>query len=100
MRLEFQPEAHIVDGMIASEDWIAARGLWSLTDDKAGILLPDHVLNDHDLSLHAKALFALLLAKKGKPVNPYDDAYEDDETIAATIDELIEAGLAMRVKKQ
>ncbi|MDF1478789.1 hypothetical protein PYV02_06785 [Leifsonia sp. H3M29-4] len=83
--------------MTAPEDCIAARGLWPLTDDKAGIPIPDHVLADRDLSLIAKGLFTLLLANNGQPVNPYEDAYEDAADIAVAIEELIAAGLAVRV---
>lgn len=84
--------------MPPTEDWIAPRGLWPLTDSPAGIGMPDHIMNDRTLSLQAKALFALLLAENGKPVNPYEDAYEEPETIAAAIQELVDAELAVRVE--
>lgn len=78
-------------------DWIAATGLWPVHADQADAIIPDHVLADPGLSLLAKGLFALLVAEQGRPVNPYDDAYEDASDIAGAIEELIEAGLIVRV---
>jgi len=79
------------------EVWIAATGVWPVHDDIADAVIPDRVLNDPALSLTAKGLFALLVAMQGQPVNPYDDAYESPAVIAAAIDELVSAGLAVRM---
>lgn len=81
------------------EDWIAATGLWPVREDMADVVVPDHVLAAPDLSLMAKGLFALLVAHQGRPVNPFDDPYEDLADIQAAIDELIKNGLAIRVAK-
>ncbi|KJL24865.1 hypothetical protein RL72_01588 [Microbacterium azadirachtae] len=81
------------------EDWIAATGLWPVHDDVANVVVPDHVLADPNLSLIAKGLFTLLVAEQGQPVNPFDDPYEDVADIQAAVDELVEAGLALRVVK-
>ena len=89
--------AEYADPMTHTEDWIAAAGVRAAHADIADAVIPDHVLSDPNLSLMAKALHALLIAGQGKPVNPYDDAYEDPSDIAAAIDELIAAGLVVRV---
>ncbi|MBT9605751.1 hypothetical protein [Microbacterium sp.] len=81
------------------EDWIAARGVWPIDDEPGGAPIPDRVLADAGLSLMAKGLLALLLAKQGQPVNPYEDAYEDEADIRSAVDELIAAGLAVRVQR-
>lgn len=81
------------------EDWIAARGIWPLTDEPGGIPIPDHLLADPGLSLMAKGILALLLAEQGQPVDPYDDSYEDPADIKAAIDELIAANLVVRVTR-
>lgn len=85
--------------MGAPSEWIAARGLWPVSADPSELVIPDHVLNDEELSLAAKALFALLVASQGQPIDPYEDALEDTADISAAIDELLEAGLAVRVVK-
>ncbi len=45
----------------------------------------------------ARGLYALLLAQQGAPIDPYDDAVESPVDLAAAIEELITAGLAVRV---
>lgn len=50
------------------------------------------------LSLAAKGLYALLLTYQGRPIDPFDDALEDESKIRQTIDELIASGDAVRVK--
>ncbi|WP_286299424.1 hypothetical protein [Microbacterium suwonense] len=57
------------------------------------------MLNDVELSLAAKGLFALLVASQGQPIDPFDDALEDNADISAAIDELLGAGLAVRVAR-
>lgn len=84
--------------MSETEDWIAVRGPLPLDGDPAGVPIPEHILGDPTLSLMAKGLFARLLAEPGIPVNPYEDAYEAEPDIAAAIEELIGAGLVMRVR--
>lgn len=83
--------------MGAPSEWIAARGLWPVSADPGELVIPDHVLNDVELSLAAKGLFALLVASQGQPIDPFADALEDTVDISAAIDELLEAGLAVRV---
>lgn len=81
------------------EEWIVATGLWPVHERVADVVVPEHVLADPDLSLIAKGLFTLLVAEQGKPVNPFDDAYEDVADIQGAVDELVDAGLAVRVAK-
>lgn len=81
------------------EDWIAARGVWPLTDEPGGTPIPDRLLADPDLSLMAKGILALLLAERGQPVDPYDDSYEDPADIKAAIGELVAANLVVRVTR-
>ncbi|MFD6699412.1 MULTISPECIES: hypothetical protein [unclassified Microbacterium] len=83
--------------MTTNSDWIAATGLWPVHEDLTDAVIPDHVLSDPSLSLIAKGLLALLVAEQGKPVNPFDDAYEEEADLRAAVDELIAAGLAIRV---
>ena len=80
------------------ETWIAATGVWPVHDDIADAVIPEHVLNDPALSLIAKGLFALLVAEKGRPVNPYEDSYETPAAITEAVEELISTGLAVRVQ--
>lgn len=83
--------------MDAGSDWIAARGLWPVSANPSEAVIPDHVLINAELSLRAKALFALLVASQGQPIDPFDDALEDTADISAATDELLRAGLAVRV---
>lgn len=85
------------EGVTTKAQWIAAVGLWPVRDDPSEAVIPDHVFADPDLSLLAKGLFAVLIAEQGKPVNPYEDAHEDASDIAAAIDELVDAELAVRL---
>ncbi|BDZ39351.1 hypothetical protein ACFPJ2_08445 [Microbacterium suwonense] len=85
--------------MGAPSEWIAARGLRPVSADPSELGIPDHVLNDVELSLAAKGLFALLVASQGQPIDPFDDALEDNADISAAIDELLGAGLAVRVAR-
>lgn len=45
----------------------------------------------------ARGLYALLLAQQGVPIDPYDDAFESTDYIAAALEELIAAGLAVKL---
>ncbi|WP_298868484.1 hypothetical protein [uncultured Microbacterium sp.] len=83
----------------SNSEWIAVTGLWPVHADVSDATIPDHILADPNLSLMAKGLFALLVAEQGRPVNPCDDAYESPEDIANAIDELVAAGLAVRIEK-
>lgn len=85
--------------MSETEDWIAVRGPLPLDGNPAGVPIPQTVLSDPNLSLMAKGLFSRLLAEPGVPVNPYEDAYEAEDDIAAAVEELIEADLIMRVSR-
>lgn len=84
--------------MSADEVWIAARGPRAVTDDAEDTAIPYAVLDDPNLSLIAKGMYALVLSYQGQPVNPYEDAIEDAEDIRAAIDELLNAGLVVRVQ--
>ena len=80
-----------------TKDWIAATGPRAVSDDPEEAAIPYAVLDDANLSLVAKGLYALVLSYQGQPVNPYEDAIEDAEDICAAVDELLEASLVMRV---
>lgn len=56
-------------------------------------------MNDASLSLEARGLYALLAASQGQPVDPYRDRVEDASVITDAIEELIVAGLAVRVSQ-
>ncbi len=43
---------------------------------RAELVVPDHVLNDVELSLAVKGLFALLVASRGQPIDPFGDALQ------------------------
>ncbi|APZ34266.1 hypothetical protein BOH66_08430 [Microbacterium aurum] len=77
-------------------DFIAATGLRRVVADSADVEISPDVLADQDLSLIARGLYGLLIAEQGRPIDPYDNAYERDEDLAAAIEELIVAGLAVR----
>lgn len=80
-----------------TKDWIAETGPRAVSDDPEEAAIPYAVLDDANLSLVAKGLYALVLSYQGQPVNPHEDAIEDAEDIRAAVDELLEAGLVMRV---
>lgn len=80
-------------------DWIAVTGLHRLEPNATTTALPTDVMNDPNLSLEARGLFALLLSYRGQPIDPYDDAIEDAATIAGAIEELIAEGYAVRVTR-
>lgn len=84
--------------MPALEDWIAATGPRAVSGRAEDTAIPHAVLGDSRFSLIAKGLYALVLAEQGQPINPYEDAIEDVEDIRAAIDELVEAGLVLRVQ--
>lgn len=83
--------------MAQVEEWIAATGPRIVSDAPEDNAISDAVLRDAKLSLIAKGLYALVLTQKGQPINPYEDAFEDVEDIRAAVDELVEAGLILRV---
>ncbi|WP_159084962.1 hypothetical protein [Planctomonas deserti] len=83
--------------MESASDWIAGAGLRAVRDDAGDVGIPPDILADQDLSLMARGLYALLLAQQGAPIDPYDDAVESPVDLAAAIEELITAGLAVRV---
>ncbi|MEJ1922227.1 hypothetical protein [Microbacterium sp. KHB019] len=83
--------------MSAPDEWIAATGPRPVSSDPNDTAIPDAVLDDPALSLAAKGLYALVLMKQGQPVDPYDDAFEDAADIHTAIDELVAAGLVLRV---
>ena len=93
------PELRYGDSMTnPPEAWIAATGPRLVSDNPEDFAIPGEVLGDQSLSLMAKGLFALVLTAQGQPINPYDDPVEDVEAIGAAIDELVTAGLVVRVE--
>lgn len=85
--------------MTEHEEWIAPTGVRAVSDDAEDTAIPDGVINDPDLSLMAKGIYALVLSYQGKPVNPYEDAFESEEDIREAIDELVSAGLIVRKRR-
>lgn len=83
--------------MSTNEDWIAATGPRAVSENAEDTAIPYAVLDDPNLSLIAKGLYALVLTGQGQPINPYEDAVEDVEDIRSAIDGLVEAGLVIRV---
>lgn len=79
--------------------WIAPAGLRAVETDPEATAIPDKVLADPDLSLMAKDIYALGLAYQGQPINPYDNAVEDPAEISDALDELVQAGLIVRVSR-
>lgn len=63
-------------------------------DDSA---IPDAVMDDPRFSLIAKGLYSLVLAHQGQPINPNEDAIEDVEDVRVAVEELVDAGLVVRV---
>lgn len=80
-------------------DWIAPAGLRAVESDPDDAAIPAEVLGSQSLSLIAKGIYALILAYQGRPVDPYEEAVEDPRDIAAGIEELIEAGLIVRLTR-
>lgn len=83
--------------MAAEEDWIAATGPRAVSKNAEDTAIPYALLDDPGLSLIAKGLYALVLTGQGQPINPYEDGIEDVEDIRAAIEELVGAGLVIRV---
>lgn len=83
--------------MGAPSEWVAARGFWPVSADPSELVIPDHVLNDVELSRAAKGLLALLVSSQGQSIDPFDAAFEDPADISAATDELLQAGQAVRV---
>ena len=83
-----------------ARDWIAVTGLHAVDPDATTTLIPAAVMNDFRLSLVAKGLYAALLSYQGQPIDPYEDAIEDDEEIRTAVEELVRAGYAVRVRRE
>lgn len=78
---------------------IAATSPRIVSDDPEDFAIPDAVLSDAGLSLMAKGVYALVLTGQGQPINPCEDPIQDVEEIRAAIEELIAAGLVVRVAR-
>ena len=77
-------------------DFVAANGLRRVVVDAAEVVISPDVLAVQGLFLMARGPYALVIAEQGRPIDSYDNAYESDEDLAAAIEELIVAGLAVR----
>jgi hypothetical protein len=84
--------------MTSPTDWIAPTGVRAVEPNASDTAIPDAKMSDPRLSLTAKGLYALLLTCQGQPVNPFEDAIEDEAEIRAAIAELIANGYAVRVE--
>jgi hypothetical protein len=80
-----------------ASDWVAVTGLHAVDPDATTTLVPGSVMNDPRLSLVAKGLYTALLSYQGQPIDPYEDAIEDEGEIRTAIDQLVECGYAVRV---
>lgn len=83
--------------MAPPSDWIAPTGLRAVDIAPQSTAIPDAVLADPGLSLTAKGIYALVLSYQGQPIDPYQDAIEDEQDIREAIDELVAAGYVVRV---
>ena len=92
------PGLRYLEGMttLPISDWIAATGPRRVIENPEDTAMPASVLTDPRLSLMAKGLYAVVLAEQGRPINPYEGAFEAVEDIRAAIDELVSAGLVIR----
>lgn len=84
--------------MSPASDWIAPTGVRAVEPNAVETAIPASAMNDSQLSLVAKGLYALLLTYQGQPIDPYGDAIEDEAEIHAAIDELVAYGYAVRVE--
>ena len=48
-------------------------------------------MQDPDLSLIARGLYAGLLVEQGRPIDPYENGLDEDDELAAAIEELVAA---------
>ena len=83
--------------MTTNEHWIAATRPRSVSDTADDSAIPDAVMDDPRFSLIAKGLYSLVLAHQGQPMNPNEDAIEDVEDVRVAVEELVDAGLVVRV---
>lgn len=79
-----------------ANEWVSPTGLRTIGDSDS-TAVPIAVMNHPSLSLGAKGLYALILSYQGAPVDPYDGAIEDQDDIRAMLEELVTAGLVVRV---
>jgi hypothetical protein len=84
--------------MSPASGWIAPTGVGAVEPNFADTAIPDFAIDDPRLSLMAKGLYALLLTYQGQPIDPSEDAIEDEAEIRAAIGELIANGYAVRVE--
>ncbi len=80
-------------------DWVAVTGVRPVDPDVTQTAVPWSVMHDERLSLTAKGLYGRLLSYQGQPIDPYDEALDDQDDIAAAIDELLASGYAVRVAR-
>lgn len=78
-------------------DLIVTRGVSANTPASEIDARAQLVMQDPSLSLRAKGLFTLLLEFAGEPHNPFAELYEPAEVIHDAVEELVAAGLIIRV---
>lgn len=83
-----------------ASDWIAVTGLHAVDPEATTTMVPAAAMNDWRLSLVAKGLYAALLSYQGQPIDPFENAVEDDDDIASAIEELIANGYATRLTRE
>lgn len=84
---------------LSMQDWVAVVGLRLFDPEATTTDVPGAVMNDPGLSLIARGLYAALLSYQGQPIDPYENAIDEDAESAEAIEELIGAGLAVRVAR-
>lgn len=78
-------------------DLIVARGMTATSNPIEINARAQEVMEDSSLSLRARALFILLCELRGEPHNPFAEPYEPAEVIHGAVEELVTAGLVIRV---
>jgi hypothetical protein len=79
------------------QEWVAVAGRRLIDPDATTTDVPTVVMNDQSLSLVARGIYVALLSYQGQPIDPYENAIDDDGVITAAINELVAAGLAVRM---
>lgn len=78
-------------------DLIVARGVTARSHPIEIDARAQEIMEDSSLSLRARALFILLCELRGEPHNPFAELYEPAEVIQGAVEELVAAGLVIRV---
>lgn len=78
-------------------DTIVARGVTGRSSEIEIGAMAQETMENTSLSLRARALFVLLCELRGEPYNPFTELHEPAEVIHDAVEELVAAGLIIRV---